>query len=166
VTLILVTGSRNWTDKHLLADALHDLADTATDAPGKQRAIMHGDCSRGADRIARDLARSWDWIVLDRPADWRHHPRGLAGYIRNGDMVAECQDYAARGSIIRVAAFTMPCPNQPCRSRLCTGWSHGASHCGQLAEEASLTGWWVRPDGTRDPLGDCVSPPTGPITGP
>lgn len=152
MALILVTGSRTWCDRRLLGDTLLDIAATVQDRPGKRMALMHGTAG-GADQLAAILARDWRWIVLDRVADWARGP--LAGFERNGEMVAEAVDYQARGTLVRVAAFTMPCP-QPCRrgSALCRGWTHGADYCGQLAEEDSRRMcWWIRPDGARDPLG-------------
>ncbi len=149
--LILVTGSRTWTDRDLLGETLADLARTTPDTPGKRTALMHGACPQGADALAAELAHEWGWVVLPRPAEWHIHGR-LAGPVRNGEMVAETKAFAERGTAVRVAAFTMPC-KPGCRLRICRGWTHGTDHCGQLAAEEGLTGWWVRPDGTRDPLG-------------
>jgi len=48
--------------------------------------IVHGDASRGADRMARDIARSVPWLTEEpHPADWSWGPGG--GHERNQMMV-------------------------------------------------------------------------------
>jgi hypothetical protein len=49
--------------------------------------VVHGDASRGADRMARDYARACDWITEEsHPADWSWGNPG-AGHERNQLMV-------------------------------------------------------------------------------
>lgn len=146
VTLILATGSRTWADRVTLENTLVEqerLVGGSHDPRERAMALMHGDCPRGADRLARDAARRLGWMVLDRPANWDEHPKGLAGFVRNGEMVAEAADYMARGSRVVCLAFTMPC-KPDCRAKVCRGWTHGADHCGQLAEEAGIPTTWIR----------------------
>ncbi|WP_086846993.1 SLOG family protein [Amycolatopsis kentuckyensis] len=88
---ILVTGSRHWTDKVAIADAL-DRAVEDFERPGvldKSKKLdgiyilIHGDCE-GADRIAAEY-----WLgrpVQAYPANWAEFGKA-AGPIRNQRMV-------------------------------------------------------------------------------
>lgn len=80
---ILVTGSRTWTDRRTIRDALVQAWRDCGDAT-----LVHGDAT-GADRIAASI---WEWgrlPVEPHPADWR--PSGIynphAGKARNQKMV-------------------------------------------------------------------------------
>ena len=77
---ILVTGSRNWTDRAAIAQALLDLR---MEGPP---VIVHGACPTGADAIADELATSWGWEIERHPADWDRHGKA-AGPLRNQEMV-------------------------------------------------------------------------------
>lgn len=72
----IVCGSRDWTDRDciaawmLLRDVTH---------------VIEGG-ARGADRIARDVARSNKITVQTYEADWKKHGRA-AGPIRNRQML-------------------------------------------------------------------------------
>lgn len=79
---ILVTGSRAWTDVHLIRSALS----AAAHELGPDAVLVHGDCPTGADRLCRDV-----WLGEGRPdeahpADWNTHGR-RAGFVRNAEMV-------------------------------------------------------------------------------
>lgn len=82
---ILVTGSRNWTDKSTIHEAL------MKHSAGRECVIVHGACPTGADRIASDWARPFSahegsGITEEPyPADWL---KGRAeGPMRNQRMV-------------------------------------------------------------------------------
>lgn len=85
---ILVTGSRHWTDRQVIADALTELLKECTDPC----VLIHGDAS-GADRLANgvilDWARKWGiWGIERFPANWNKYGR-RAGPIRNAQMLTE-----------------------------------------------------------------------------
>jgi YspA, cpYpsA-related SLOG family len=61
---ILVTGSRTWTDRTVLAQMISDYLDTiggSVVGAGPFPIIVHGG-ARGADQLAASMARNWDWI--------------------------------------------------------------------------------------------------------
>jgi hypothetical protein len=92
---VLVTGSRDWVDTQLLKDAL--VAARAT-------VVIHGD-ARGADRIAKDVARSLGLTERAYPAQWNIHGR-KAGPLRNQQMLDE--EHTEAEPINLVLAFPMP----------------------------------------------------------
>lgn len=80
---VLITGSREWTDrKKIEADilALHDLH-------GDSLVIVHGDCPTGADKMAKEFCLIMDIEQEPHPADWDTYGHA-AGPIRNAKMVA------------------------------------------------------------------------------
>lgn len=73
---VLVCGDRNWTDKHLIAEVLGSFPfDT----------LIEGE-QRGADRLSREVAETWNRLVLPFPAHWEQYGKG-AGHIRNRQML-------------------------------------------------------------------------------
>lgn len=90
---ILITGSRDWTDRAAVDDILTALA-AANTFHNRTTVIVHGACPTGADAMADDWAR-WHaarspLIEFERhPANWR--PNGVldrgAGFRRNAEMV-------------------------------------------------------------------------------
>lgn len=86
---ILITGSRDWTDRAAIAAALIKVHVYAAIEPAKVT-VVHGD-ARGADRIAADLAHQFGCNVEAHPADWDRHGKG-AGPRRNAEMVAAGAD--------------------------------------------------------------------------
>ena len=75
---ILITGSRDWTDRATIADALRAYAhDGAT--------IVSGACPKGADRICEEEWEGNGPVEL-HPAEWSRHGR-RAGFVRNAEMV-------------------------------------------------------------------------------
>jgi len=76
--LVLVCGSRHWTDAQRVREVLAEYAD---DKP----AVVHGG-SLGADRIAGEQAAALGLEVSPHPADWGKHGRA-AGPIRNRRML-------------------------------------------------------------------------------
>lgn len=101
---ILVTGSRNWTDRQIIYRDLDLLWDLASG----HLVLMHGACPTGADAIADEWGTSRHGVTVQRfPADWAgpctdecppgHRRRNRlrspgtycpkAGHYRNQDMV-------------------------------------------------------------------------------
>lgn len=78
---ILVTGSREWTDSAFVRRVL-ELAPQ----PYSQHVLVHGDCPKGLDRMAANIASSLGMRVEAHPAQWSVHGRA-AGPIRNQAMV-------------------------------------------------------------------------------
>lgn len=94
---ILITGSRAWTDRRVIADALleaiethgphliHDDGEpTGPRVDWENVTLVHGD-ARGADRIAAAIGRAWRFRIEACPAQWQRLGRG-AGPIRNQAM--------------------------------------------------------------------------------
>lgn len=79
--IVLVCGSRNWTDREAIYKRLAKLPH------GTQ--IIHG-AARGADQLAGACASTLGFSVREFPADWRGHGRA-AGPIRNKRMLYEGQ---------------------------------------------------------------------------
>ena len=77
--IVLVCGSRDWTDEGLIAQWLGELPPNTT--------VLHGDC-RGADRIAAKVAKRLGLKVRAFPADWERHGKA-AGPLRNRAMLDE-----------------------------------------------------------------------------
>lgn len=103
--LVVVTGSRDWTD----AKAIHgDLA--AVEATGRLWGIVEGD-ARGADRIAgrgwasKARRRGVGWVSV--PADWATHGKA-AGPIRNRLMLAYAVQAREIGVTPVVLAYPLP----------------------------------------------------------
>lgn len=112
---ILITGSREWTDREKIYLAIfHWVADNCS-VP-EPVVIVHGDAARGADRLARDIARSVPWLEEEpHPADWSWGQG--AGMHRNSEMVALGADVCL--AFIR-------------------GKSSGTRHCAGQAEKAGI----------------------------
>ena len=81
---LLVCGSREWTDRELLAAAIDQaVAEHGAGRPGV--VLIEGD-ARGADRLAGQLARARGWQLEVYPADWQRQGRA-AGMRRNHQML-------------------------------------------------------------------------------
>jgi len=79
---MLVCGDRNWTNSYVgfaILDWIHHSVSVTT--------VIEGE-ARGADRMARDWARSRSIYVVKFPALWDIHGRA-AGPIRNQQMLDE-----------------------------------------------------------------------------
>ena len=85
---ILITGSRTWTDKVAIADAIRQ----AWIDFGKpyRVTVVHGG-ARGADYIAGVFAKRMHFHVEVYEADWENFGKA-AGYIRNEKMVKDGAD--------------------------------------------------------------------------
>ena len=75
---ILFCGARAWTDSAAVLDAmLQESPDVVIEGSAK-----------GADSIARDIAKKLGIVVLEFPANWDLYGRS-AGFIRNQQMLDE-----------------------------------------------------------------------------
>lgn len=143
---ILITGSRGWDDKALLADALASVIHwwvsqhPEADAPPVMT-LVHGDCPDGADMLAQAFAEAAGLRTERHPAKWREGGTYdvQAGFRRNAEMVALGADVCV--------AFAGPCAKYQHRDDP-PHMSHGTDHCARLAQAAGIQTWYVRPDGT------------------
>ena len=78
---LLVTGSRDWTDKATIYSAISNAA-----IPPWGWTLVSGACPTGADRIAEGFAEGLGMVVERHPADWDQHGK-RAGFLRNAAMV-------------------------------------------------------------------------------
>lgn len=82
---LLVTGSRNWTDRAVMWHALRNAWHELTGQGFEHVVLVHG-AARGADSLAAQVWSAAGLTVETHPADWDGH--GLeAGPIRNTHMV-------------------------------------------------------------------------------
>jgi YspA, cpYpsA-related SLOG family len=81
---LLVCGSRTWTDRARLWQALDQLV---SQHGYGQVVLIEGD-ARGADRLAGQLARERGWALERYPADWTRQGRA-AGFRRNARMLRQ-----------------------------------------------------------------------------
>jgi hypothetical protein len=109
--VLLVTGSREWTDRRRLVSVL-----IRERAEHPDLVVRHGKAKRGAD----DMTRQWcedNGVPQDpMPADWN---RGLAaGFARNTDMVEkEPQPYRCHAFIVvNRSPGTMDCAKKAGRA--------------------------------------------------
>lgn len=81
--VILVTGSRDWTNEETIRNTLILIVS------GMEKAIclVHG-AARGADSLAASVGKSFGWKVIPVPADWDKYGKA-AGPIRNSQMLDE-----------------------------------------------------------------------------
>lgn len=117
---ILITGSRDWTDRAAIDDNLTAIA-AANIFHNRPTVIIHGSCPTGADAMADDWAR-WHaarnpLIEFERHRAERFGPWPACGPIRNQLMVNLGADI--------------------CLAFVKDG-SRGASHTAELAEAAGI----------------------------
>jgi hypothetical protein len=110
---ILITGSRDWTDRDALNIAL---ADTVRPIPAHQDIVIVHGAARGADTMADQWARIYGATIERHPANWQLNGK-RAGFIRNQLMVNLGADI--------------------CLAFIKDG-SRGASHTAGLAEAAGI----------------------------
>lgn len=84
MTLVLVCGSRNWTDESTIADVLSDVFYDIEEGGGHPT-VMHG-AARGADTLAARVADFYGVPTIAVPANWVCHGKA-AGPIRNRQML-------------------------------------------------------------------------------
>lgn len=87
---IMVTGDRRYANERVVFDALVSYGPDST--------LIVGD-AKGADRVARGVARALGWPVVVKRAKWDEHGRA-AGPIRNQEMIGLAPDV--------VVAFPLP----------------------------------------------------------
>lgn len=78
---LLVSGSREWDQPEIIQMVIVQHWFENDDL-----VVVHGDCPRGADRIARDFCEAKGIPQEKYPADWDRYGKA-AGRIRNGVMV-------------------------------------------------------------------------------
>jgi hypothetical protein len=127
MTLVLVTGSRTWSDPVPIIRVLNDEWSATVEA-GDTLWLMHGDCRDGADAFARRWCESCRFPrvrELARPANWNKHGK-TAGFIRNGEMAEEVARTARlTGQTARCHAFIR---NE----------SNGATDCARKAADQGI----------------------------
>lgn len=112
---ILITGSREWKKPEDIYLAIFHWVKENCSAP-EEIIVVHGDASRGADRMARDIIRGTPWMTEEaHPADWSWG--NGAGMHRNDEMVALGADVCL--AFIR-------------------GKASGTRHCAGQAEKAGI----------------------------
>lgn len=81
--MVVITGSRHWTDRRRILQRLMELPDDTI--------LMHGDCKTGADPIADLCGRALGFTVQKFPAGWKWNRGTLlnpeAGPKRNREML-------------------------------------------------------------------------------
>jgi hypothetical protein len=116
--IIVVTGSRHWTNESQIKERMEELHTEAV-AKGERLTIIHGG-ARGVDRMCAKWADIVGAKVIPEPAEWK--PNGVfdweAGKRRNIYMLEEYKPD-------RVEAFRAP------------GKSNGTDHC---VEQAHIRG--------------------------
>jgi hypothetical protein len=82
---VLITGSRHWTDKETIREALF----TEWKEAGKpeEMIVITGACMTGADAYAERVGKAFGWKVETHPADWERYGRA-AGPVRNRSMAS------------------------------------------------------------------------------
>lgn len=128
---ILVTGSRDWTDVHLiikaLCESIHAKGLRPDDFP--EVTVVHGG-AKGADRIAGYYAQNVFMKEEYHPADWNQYGKS-AGYVRNKHMVNLGADVCL--------AFIK-------------NNSKGATMCAGLAEKAGIPVQYFREDSMEEKI--------------
>lgn len=116
--IVLVTGSRKWTNRSLIERRIKYHLKDKTDV-----FIMHGACS-GADTMAHETAQALGLGVLPMPANWDKLGE-LAGHIRNTVMLDVVLAMQKCGWSVVVEAFPLPS-------------SKGTVHMMKIAKAAGL----------------------------
>lgn len=84
---LLITGSRDWDDRHTIEVALRMVAETHADVCNLDDLVLvSGACPNGADRICEEVWEEHHGKVERHPADWQRHGKS-AGFVRNEEMV-------------------------------------------------------------------------------
>ncbi len=106
---ILVTGSRQWTDRQSIAAALLEARDNSGSEDEHRIVVVHGG-ARGADLLAHYWAVKWGWIT-------EAHSAGSDPKARNQRMVDLGADVCL--------AFAK-------------SWASGTGHCARAARKAGI----------------------------
>lgn len=129
---ILITGSRDWTNRHAIEMALWRAVRWQKGQDASAVTVVHGKCRTGADALAHQVASLAGMAVEPHPADWKQFGR-RAGFARNAEMVRLGADLCL--------AFVRPCSDPHCPRPRPHG-SHGATGCALLAERAGIKVWY------------------------
>lgn len=86
---LLVSGSREWDQEHVLQMIIAQYWVLY----GDDLVVVHGDCPRGADRMAREFCVRHGITEERYPANWNRLGKA-AGHIRNQKMVDTGPDMA------------------------------------------------------------------------
>ena len=90
---LMITGSRTWTDRDVIKEALREWWDSTGRNP--DAVLVSGACPTGADRICEEIWERNGLTVERHPANWR--PGGVlnkrAGFERNAAMADTGPDY-------------------------------------------------------------------------
>lgn len=150
---VLVTGSRDWSDRQRLADVLLDMWHDALQDGYTGVLLTHGAAEDGADALAAAWAVENEVPQDPYPADWegpcspgcrpghRRPRRGRdycpqAGHRRNQTMV-DLQPTLC-------VAFVMPCTQAACQ-RPRPHPSHGTADCMRRARKAGIPIYQINP---------------------
>lgn len=109
---ILITGSRNWSDRETIQNALKPFA-------YHDAVLVSGACPSGADAIAEEIWEAWGFPVERHPANWSFGKK--AGPKRNQQMVDLGADLCL--------AFRKD-------------YSRGTTHCANAATMAGIPTIW------------------------
>lgn len=96
---LLVTGGREYADR----DTVFGVLQVLHWVYGERLRVMHG-AARGADKLARDVARGLGVPEKGFKADWDQHGKA-AGAIRNRHMCKLLVDWRDLGHSVQVVAF-------------------------------------------------------------
>jgi hypothetical protein len=136
---ILMTGSRNWTDRQTASDALNaSLALLGSGIPGST--LVHG-AAKGADALLAEESQKIGMTPEAHPAQWNQHTDAcpawdranasckLAGFRRNTEMIRSgadlCLAFPTHGYVLA-----------PGESR--TETSRGTWNCAEEAKKAGI----------------------------
>lgn len=87
---VLVTGSRGWRSKAKIKEVLRGYQEQAR-TRGEGLIVIHGDCPKGADLLAKYACKELGIQQIPMPADWARYKRA-AGPRRNAQMLLEHPD--------------------------------------------------------------------------
>lgn len=125
--VILVTGSRDWSDYATIREAL-----AVYHGRGYRVTVRHGECYDGADMLADRAAKELGFKTDPMPADWQKYKRA-AGPKRNTAMVEK--DPKPNLCL----AFGYKCQIKDCKENSGKPHvSHGTRHCAGEATKAGI----------------------------
>jgi len=109
LVVVLVTGSRNWSDRETIEHQLNSVAETEV-------LLVQGGC-KGADTLAAAVAREKGWAVHTEPAEWHTDKNGAytskmnyaAGPIRNRKMIVDFRPHYAFAFVMPGSKGTLGC---------------------------------------------------------
>jgi len=107
--VILVTGSRDWSDRDTIMNALKNTQLLLEQKSFTKFKLVHGACPSGADALADQIAKLWGWEIQPYPADWSQGKK--AGPLRNEQMVKDAKPHAALAFRCNNSRGTTSCIN-------------------------------------------------------